>query len=69
MFRAVVAILVDVVLGALLIILAVTHATLVFNENGVGVAMHQYKLVVLIVAIMAIVTAWWLLGRRRRKTP
>ena len=67
-FRTIVAILVDLVLGGLLIVLAVTHASLVFNKNGVGMVMPQYKLVVPIIVVMVVVTTWWLLGRSRRKT-
>lgn len=64
-FRATVAIIVDVVLGGLLILLSVTHATLVYHKKGVGVGLPQYQVIVPIIIIMVTATGWWLLGRRK----
>ena len=70
--RVVVAILVDLVLGAFLVVIAVTHGTLVFREHDPrtgqlkSVGMHRDRLVTYVVIIMAVTTAWWLLGLRHK---
>jgi hypothetical protein len=67
-FRAIVAIIVDVLLGVVLFLISVVHVHLtVRDKNGDGVIVPEYQVVIPILIIMGVTTAWWLLGRRRRK--
>jgi hypothetical protein len=67
-FRAIVAIIVDVLLGVVLFLISVVHVHLtVRDKNGDGVIVPEYQAVIPILIIMGVTTAWWLLGRRRRK--
>jgi hypothetical protein len=67
-FKAIVAIIVDVLLGVVLFLISVVHVHLtVRDKNGDGVIVPEYQVVIPILIIMGVTTAWWLLGRRRRK--
>jgi hypothetical protein len=66
-FRAIVAIIVDVLLGVVLYLISVVHVHLtVRDKNGDGVIVPEYQVVIPILIIMGATTAWWLLGRRRK---
>ena len=68
-FRAIVAILVDVVMTIALFLVTVVHIFFVVKDkNGDYVALPEYKMVIFILIVMGAVTVWWLLGRRCKTT-
>lgn len=69
-FRAKVTLVVDVLLGAVLVVLFVTRVQFVFwnRHGGSSHMVHQDYQYAAILIVMGAVTAWWLLGRRRKST-